>query len=117
MGNFLLSWNLPEWFCLWFYYATDQTAVPQSNNDIRLKDMNEQNLTSMAQDLNNWMPMAELPKHYNQFSYATLKTMFWKRAERPGLERCSQMVGKKLFVNVPMFGLWLAGQLPEQRGE
>jgi hypothetical protein len=77
--------------------------------------MNETNLISMAQNLNNWMPMAEVPKHYSQFTYSTLKVLFWKRAERPGLERCSRRVGKKLFVNVPMFGLWLAGQLPEQQ--
>lgn len=78
---------------------------------------NNQILIEMAQNLNNWQPMAELPKHYSQFTYATLKTMFWKRSERPGLERCSRMVGKKLFVCVPMFGLWLAGELPEQQGK
>ncbi len=77
--------------------------------------MNDQHLTVMAQNLSNWQPMSELPNHYNQFTYATLKTLFWKRTERPGLERCSRMVGKKLFINVPMFGLWLAGELPEQQ--
>lgn len=95
----------------------DQTAVDQTNHDVRLKEMNDQTLITMAQNLGNWMPMAELPKHYSQFTYATLKTMFWKRSERPGLERCSRMVGKKLFVCVPMFGLWLAGELPEQQGK
>ena len=79
--------------------------------------MTNHDLIGMAQNLSNWMPYQDLPKHYPQFSHSTLKTMFWKRAERPGLERCSQMVGKKLFVNVPMFGLWLAGQLPEQQRE
>lgn len=79
--------------------------------------MTNHDLIGMAQDLGNWMPMGELPKHYKQFTYPTLKTMFWKRAERPGLERCSRLVGKKLYINVPMFGLWLAGQLPEQQGE
>ena len=77
--------------------------------------MNEVKMMEMVQDLNNWMPMDEIPNHYKQFTYTTLKTMFWKRSERPGLERCSRMVGKKLFVNLPLFGLWLAGQLPEQQ--
>ncbi len=77
--------------------------------------MNNQQFSAMAQDLGNWLPMSELPKHYNQFTYSTLKTMFWKRNERPGLERCSRMVGKKLFINAPLFGAWLAGQLPEQQ--
>lgn len=74
----------------------------------------EQQLDELAQDLKNWMAMDELPNHYPQFSYATLKVMFWKRAERPGLQRISKKVGKKLFVNIPMFGLWMAGKLPEQ---
>ncbi|BEE19545.1 MULTISPECIES: hypothetical protein [Aeromonas] len=77
--------------------------------------MNEMSLISMSQDLNNWVAMVELPKAYPQFSKASLKHLFWKRAERPGLERCSRLVGKKLYINVPMFGLWLAGQLPEQQ--
>jgi len=78
------------------------------------KQASESLLDELAQDLKNWMPMDELQNHYHQFSYATLKTMFWKRAERPGLQRISKKVGKKLFVNVPMFGLWMAGKLPEQ---
>lgn len=79
--------------------------------------MKDMNLLAMSQDLKNWMPMVELPEHYPQFSKASLKHMFWKRDERPGLSRCSRLVGKKLFVNVPMFGLYLAGALPEQQGE
>ena len=89
----------------------DQTLLAMA------QETNNRILIDMAQNLNNWQPMAELPKHYSQFTYATLKTMFWKRSERPGLERCSRMVGKKLFVCVPMFGLWLAGELPEQQGK
>ncbi|HHQ4733463.1 TPA: hypothetical protein ACSP3S_004002 [Aeromonas veronii] len=74
-------------------------------------------LIRMSQQLDNWMPVRELPEHYPQFSRSTLKTLFWKREERPGLSRCARMVGKQMFVNVPMFGLWLGGQLPEQMGE
>lgn len=74
----------------------------------------EQDVVELSKDLNNWMPMSELPKHYAHFTYATLKTMFWKRAERQGLERCSRKVGKKLFINAPLFGMYLAGVLPEQ---
>lgn len=80
--------------------------------------MNDLNLIAMAQDLTNWVPMTEVSEQYPQFgSKATLKHLFWKRDERPGLERCSRMIGKRLFINVPMFGLWMAGALPEQQGE
>ncbi|MFM5589199.1 hypothetical protein ACET65_19845 [Aeromonas rivipollensis] len=79
--------------------------------------MTNLNFLAMAQDPANWVAMSEMPSRYPQFSKATLKHLFWKRAERPGLERCSRMIGKKLFINVPMFGLWMAGALPEQQGE
>lgn len=78
--------------------------------------MNDPTLAIHAQNLKNWMELKKLPEIYPQFSYSTLKHLFWKRAERPGLERCSRMVGKKLFINVPLFGLYLAGALPEQQG-
>ncbi|BDC80827.1 TPA: hypothetical protein PKO72_002822 [Aeromonas hydrophila] len=77
--------------------------------------MTNSELISMTQNLDNWVPMSQLPNIYKQFGYSTLKTLFWKRADRPGLERCSRLVGKRLYVNVPLFGLWLAGQLPEQQ--
>ncbi|MGI2822007.1 hypothetical protein [Vibrio fluvialis] len=76
-----------------------------STNDISLYAMN----------LNNWVPSAELNTHYPQFSKATIKNLFWKRDEKAGLSRCYRQVGKKGFVNVPLFGLWLAGALPEQQ--
>ncbi|MFQ2315845.1 hypothetical protein [Aeromonas caviae] len=79
--------------------------------------MSNIDLNAMAQDLGNWLPMAEIPARYPQFGkLTTMKHLFWKRAEHPGLERCSRMIGKKLFINVPLFGLWMAGGLPEQQG-
>lgn len=78
--------------------------------------MNDTTLAAHAQNLKSWMEMKKLPEAYPQFSYATLKHMFWKRDEKPGLNRCCRMIGKKLFINVPLFGLYLGGQLPEQQG-
>lgn len=71
----------------------------------------------ISQRLENWKTISELAEQYPQFSRSTLKTLFWKREERPGLSRCARVVGKKMYVNVPMFGMWLGGELPEQRGE
>lgn len=79
--------------------------------------MEQNDLIRMSQQIENWRPFADIAEEYPQFSQSTLKTLFWKRDERPGLSRCARMVGKRLFVNVPMFGLWLGGQLPEQQGE
>ena len=71
--------------------------------------MQDLNLIAISQDLNNWLPVTEIPKHHPQFNYPTLKAMFWKRAEKPGLERCCRIVGKRMFVNTKLFGLWMAG--------
>ncbi len=77
--------------------------------------MANQQLIDLSQDLSNWLPMRTIAEQNPQFSYQTLKALFWKRAERPGLDRCSRLVGKRLLINAPLFGLWLAGQLPEQQ--
>jgi len=77
--------------------------------------MQETELSSIRQELSNWLPVTDIPKIYPQFSYPTLKAMFWRRAQKPGLERCCRIVGKRMFVNTKLFGLWLAGELPEQR--
>ncbi len=71
----------------------------------------------MSQQIENWQPVADIAKEYPQFSRSTLKTLLWKRDERPGLSRCCRIVGKRMFINKPLFGLWLGGQLPEQMGE
>ncbi|WP_413693954.1 hypothetical protein [Psychromonas sp. KJ10-2] len=64
----------------------------------------------LAMDLNNWIPMRKIPSVLPQFSYNQIKTLFWKR-ESNGLSRCSKMVGRTLYINLPMFGLYLAGEL------
>ncbi len=72
-------------------------------------------VSQYAMNLHNWVVATELHNHYPQFSKATIKNLFWKRDEKVGLSRCYRQVGKKGFVNVPLFGLWLAGALPEQQ--
>lgn len=73
------------------------------------------NLINFTQDLNNWQAMADIPKSFPQFKYPTLKTLFWQSDKHPGLNRCSRILGKKRYINIPLFGLYLAGQLPEQQ--
>ena len=78
--------------------------------------MEDMNLVQLSQQVSNWKPVAEIAEQYPQFSRSTLKTLFWKREERPGLSRCCRIVGKRMYVNEPIFGLWLGGLLPEQQG-
>jgi len=72
-------------------------------------------VNELTTDLNNWQPMSMVAVTFPQFSQSQLKLLFWKRDEKPGLNRCCRMIGKRLYVNLPVFGLWMAGQLPEQK--
>lgn len=79
--------------------------------------MNNQELSNLASDLTNWKKATEVSIEFPQFTRSQLKALFWKRAQHPGLSRCYRQVGKFGYVNVPLFGLWLAGALPEQKAD
>lgn len=73
-------------------------------------------LQALAADLTSWLPMREFAESNRQFSYPQLKTLFWQVDKHPGLSRCSRVVGRRRYICGPLFGLFLAGQLPEQQG-
>ncbi|OED95175.1 hypothetical protein [Vibrio breoganii] len=66
-------------------------------------------------DLNNWQPMTSVAEVFPQFTAQQLKRLFWMRDQHAGLSRCYKQVGKRGYVCLPIFGLWLAGELPEQQ--
>ncbi len=71
-------------------------------------------LNEYTTDLSNWLPLPEVHKVHPQFTYSQLKTLFWKRDEKAGLSRCCRIVGRRMYVCLPVFGLWLAGEVPEK---
>lgn len=71
--------------------------------------------TALLIDLQNWQPMTKVAQSFPQFSPSQLKRLFWQREQHIGLSACYRQVGKRGYVCVPLFGLWLAGQLPEQQ--
>lgn len=73
-------------------------------------------ISTLSSDLNNWLPVSEVPSHFQQFTSAQLKRLFWQREQHKGLSRCYRQVGKRGYLNAPLFGLYLAGMLPEQQG-
>ncbi|GLT15008.1 MULTISPECIES: hypothetical protein [Vibrio] len=75
------------------------------------------NFDELAMDLNNWIPAIDVPKQFPQFTHAQIKNLIWKREHNPALNRCYRRVGRKGYINAPLFGLFMAGMLPEQRGE
>lgn len=66
-------------------------------------------------NLDNWMPTSKIPAIYPQFTATQLKRLFWQREKHIGLSTCYRRVGKRGYVNLPLFGMWLSGQLPEQQ--
>ena len=75
--------------------------------------MNDSELIDYITNLNNWVPQRDIPKVYPQYTHSQIKILFWKREEHPGLSRCMKMVGKRMYINVPMFGLWMAGKISD----
>lgn len=73
--------------------------------------INRTNPDEMFSDLSNWKTLVQLAELHPQFTRSQLKRLFWKRHELPGLTRCSKLVGSKLYINEPAFGLWLSGQM------
>ncbi len=72
------------------------------------------NITKYTIDLNNWRVLTEIPSQYPQFSLSQLKHLFWKRKEHVGLSQCYRVIGKRAYVCLPLFGLWLAGELNQE---
>lgn len=71
-------------------------------------------IKTISSDLENWQPLTKVAEIFPQFSQTQLKRLFWRRALYPGLSSCYRQVGKRGYICVPLFGMWLAGQLKEQ---
>ncbi len=65
-------------------------------------------------NLKNWLPLSEVANHFPQFTVYQIKRLFWQRHKYIGLDSCYRQIGKKGYVCLPLFGLWMAGALPEQ---
>ncbi len=72
------------------------------------------NIEPYKTNLNNWVALTEVPKLHPQFTHSQLKHLFWKRKEHTGLEQCYRVIGKKAYICLPLFGLWLAGELNQE---
>jgi hypothetical protein len=77
--------------------------------------MTNDNLLAFASNLNNWEPSNLLADRYSQFTHSQIKYALSKRNEDPALDSCCKLLGKRMYINVPMFSLWLANSLPMQK--
>ena len=66
-------------------------------------------IQELAMDLNNWTPIREA--NVPGMNYQVLLRCLRKRDEDPSLRKCCREVGNRLFLNKPLFGLWMAGEL------
>ena len=72
---------------------------------------NSELLDSHITNLDNWQPMAKVSEVFPQFTQPQLKRLFWQREQHIGLSTCYKQVGKRGYVCLPLFGLWLAGKI------
>jgi hypothetical protein len=78
--------------------------------------INSQQSTEMLSNLSNWKTLRQLANENPQFTYSQLKRLFWLRDQHPGLSNCARLIGKRVYVNEPVFAMWLSGQLISVRG-
>ncbi|BAJ03901.1 hypothetical protein [Shewanella violacea] len=72
-------------------------------------------ITHYAVDLSNWQTVTKLIQFYPQFTQQQFRVLFNKPDNNVGLSRCHRVMGNQTYINLPLFGLWLSGQLPEQQ--
>ncbi|GAK82805.1 hypothetical protein JCM19238_348 [Vibrio ponticus] len=70
---------------------------------------------TITSNLENWQPLTKVADSFPQFTQPQLKRLFWLREQHAGLSRCYRQVGKRGYICIPLFGMWLAGELPEQK--
>lgn len=66
-------------------------------------------IQELAMDLNNWTPIRQA--NVPGMNYQVLLRCLRKRDKDPSLRKCCREVGNRLFLNKPLFGLWMAGEL------
>ena len=66
-------------------------------------------------DIDNWQPVTIVSDRYPQFTPSQLNGLFRQRRLMPSLSCCYRRIGRQEYINVPLFGLWLSGLLPEQQ--
>lgn len=72
-------------------------------------------ITEYTVDLNNWLPVAIVVGRYPQFTLSQLNALFRLRRVKPCLSICYRRIGGQGYINVPLFGFWLSGLLPDQQ--
>lgn len=70
-------------------------------------------IKTISSNLENWQPLTKVADVFPQFTKPQLKRLFWQRQQHPGLSLCYRQVGKRGYICLPLFGMWLAGQLSE----
>jgi hypothetical protein len=81
--------------------------------------MQNSTVQQFTSDLSNWKPASKLHLHFPELELtpSKVKHLLWQRDKRVGLSSCCNKIGNRMYVCVPLFGLWLGGQLPEQQVE
>lgn len=71
-------------------------------------------LQRLAMDQSNWVPMSEIENHISYMNYQQVKRLFQNAKDDKALSKCCRKIGKRKIINLPMLGLWMAGELSSE---
>ncbi|HHQ4645739.1 TPA: hypothetical protein ACSP3W_004073 [Aeromonas veronii] len=74
--------------------------------------MTENQILEYSATVENWIPMQALARELEHWDYKKLCNVTSAR-HKNGLARACRRDGKRLLINKPLFGLWLAGKLQD----
>ncbi len=72
-------------------------------------------VNEISRDLSNWVTLRNFVDENPEFTYSQIRYQFLHRKDQIGLETCFRQVGRKGYGNPKLFGLYMAGLLPEQQ--
>lgn len=72
-------------------------------------------VSGLSRNLGNWLTLKKFVEQHPEFTYSQIRYLYLHRKKRTGLETCFRQVGRKGYGNPQLFGLYLAGLLPEQQ--
>ncbi len=72
-------------------------------------------VNELSRNLKNWVTLRKFVEDNPEFTYSQIRYQFQHRKGHVGLETCFRQVGRKGYGNPQLFGLYMAGLLPEQQ--
>lgn len=78
--------------------------------------VNSKEYQQVITSLDSWVTLKEFSKTNGVFTFAQLRHMVEHVDHYPYLDKTYRMISRRLLFNEKLFALWMANELPEQKG-